>query len=80
MSVSAELEPKTYSLHTFVFFSNCQKWVLPRASRVRIKFGGRERIRTSGTVTRTPDFESGAFNHSATLPANAADVLCLIWQ
>ncbi len=30
--------------------------------------GGRERIRTSGTVTRTSDFESDAFNHSATLP------------
>src|SRR5438034_946987 len=30
--------------------------------------GGRERIRTSGRVTPTPDFESGAFNHSATLP------------
>ena len=32
------------------------------------KGGGRERIRTSGRVTPTPDFESGAFNHSATLP------------
>ena len=30
--------------------------------------GGRERIRTSGRLTPTPDFESGAFNHSATLP------------
>src|SRR5258706_16130684 len=30
--------------------------------------GGRGGIRTPGTVTRTPDFESGAFNHSATLP------------
>ncbi len=33
-----------------------------------IETGGRERIRTSGRVTPTPDFESGAFNHSATLP------------
>jgi hypothetical protein len=32
------------------------------------RFGGRGGIRTHGTVTRTPDFESGAFNHSATLP------------
>jgi hypothetical protein len=32
------------------------------------KDGGRGGIRTPGTVTRTPDFESGAFNHSATLP------------
>ena len=31
--------------------------------------GGRERIRTSGRIAPTPDFESGAFNHSATLPA-----------
>ncbi len=41
-----------------------------RCFRVFERFGGRERIRTSGTVTRTPDFESGAFNHSATLPLN----------
>jgi hypothetical protein len=32
------------------------------------QLGGRERIRTSGRLTPTPDFESGAFNHSATLP------------
>ena len=31
--------------------------------------GGRGGIRTHGTVARTSDFESGAFNHSATLPA-----------
>ena len=31
--------------------------------------GGRGGIRTHGWVTPTPDFESGAFNHSATLPA-----------
>ena len=30
--------------------------------------GGRERIRTSGSLATTSDFESGAFNHSATLP------------
>ena len=30
--------------------------------------GGRGGIRTHGTVTRTSDFESDAFNHSATLP------------
>ena len=30
--------------------------------------GGRGGIRTHGTVARTSDFESGAFNHSATLP------------
>jgi hypothetical protein len=31
--------------------------------------GGRGGIRTHGTVARTSDFESGAFNHSATLPS-----------
>src|SRR3984885_14968926 len=31
-------------------------------------FGGRGGIRTHGRVAPTPDFESGAFNHSATLP------------
>ena len=36
--------------------------------RVDLPVGGRERIRTSGRLTPTPDFESGAFNHSATLP------------
>jgi hypothetical protein len=35
---------------------------------VILKFGGRGGIRTHGWVTPTPDFESGAFNHSATLP------------
>ena len=33
-----------------------------------VKIGGRGGIRTPGTVSRTPDFESGAFNRSATLP------------
>ena len=36
---------------------------------VLLIIGGRGGIRTHGTVARTPDFESGAFNHSATLPA-----------
>ena len=31
-------------------------------------FGGEGGIRTHGTVTRTPDFESGTFDHSATSP------------
>jgi hypothetical protein len=38
------------------------------------KVGGRGGIRTPGTVTRTPDFESGAFNHSATLPTTCIAV------
>ena len=43
-----------------------------------LEVGGRERIRTSGTVTRTPDFESGAFNHSATLPTVDFQALTLV--
>jgi hypothetical protein len=39
--------------------------------KTRAKYGGRGGIRTHGRVTPTPDFESGAFNHSATLPAQA---------
>jgi hypothetical protein len=30
--------------------------------------GGKGEIRTHGTPKRTPDFESGAFGHSATFP------------
>ena len=45
--------------------------LLPRSSA---KFrpnqtGGRGGIRTPGELSSTSDFESGAFNHSATLPA-----------
>ena len=35
------------------------------------EIGGRGGIRTHGRVAPTPDFESGAFNHSATLPSEA---------
>jgi hypothetical protein len=35
-------------------------------------FGGEGGIRTHGTLTRTPDFESGTFDHSATSPKNGA--------
>jgi hypothetical protein len=34
-----------------------------------IENGGRGGIRTHGSLATTSDFESGAFNHSATLPA-----------
>ncbi len=40
---------------------------LPSCKEVA-KGGGRGGIRTHGRVAPTPDFESGAFNHSATLP------------
>jgi hypothetical protein len=36
--------------------------------KILVNIGGRGGIRTHGTVTRTSDFESDAFNHSATLP------------
>jgi hypothetical protein len=34
--------------------------------------GGEGGIRTHGTLTRTPDFESGTFDHSATSPKRCA--------
>jgi hypothetical protein len=42
-----------------------------------LEVGGRERIRTSGRLTPAPDFESGAFNHSATLPAVKSRLLSM---
>jgi hypothetical protein len=44
--------------------------------------GGRGGIRTHGSLATTPDFESGAFNHSATLPTvvtSYADIVCLVF-
>src|SRR6266481_1217448 len=37
--------------------------------------GGRGGIRTHGRIAPTPDFESGAFNHSATLPLESTRLL-----
>ena len=36
-----------------------------------VKIGGRGGIRTPGRIAPTSDFESDAFNHSATLPSVA---------
>src|SRR5450759_2858463 len=36
--------------------------------RSHFRSGGKGGIRTHGTENRTPDFESGAFDHSATFP------------
>ena len=36
-----------------------------------VKYGGRGGIRTHGSLATTSDFESDAFNHSATLPITA---------
>jgi len=50
-------------------------WFGPSAEQVRILIvvgienGGEEGIRTPATLSDRPDFESGAFSHSATSPA-----------
>ena len=36
-----------------------------------VKYGGRGGIRTHGSLATTSDFESDAFNHSATLPLSS---------
>jgi hypothetical protein len=36
-----------------------------------VENGGEREIRTLGTLTRTPVFETGAFNHSATSPTGS---------
>jgi hypothetical protein len=41
------------------------------------KFGGKGEIRTHGTPKRTLDFESSAFDHSATFPFTATALLLL---
>jgi hypothetical protein len=52
-------------------------YIPPRPSLVKRwqMDGGRGGIRTPGTVSRTLDFESSAFNHSATLPRWAITML-----
>ena len=51
---------------------NCQ----PLLNGRRLPFyGGWGGIRTPGTVARTPHFECGAFNHSATHPKRVAHVV-----
>ena len=78
----------------YLVFREIEKWVSPGGKtwlaspmhkqkipcfyRGFIRFGGRERIRTSGTVARTSDFESGAFNHSATLPTSVDAVFMIL--
>ena len=52
--------------------SPARKWLLPSQRIVQQrnpwKFGGRGGIRTPGCLATSPDFESGTFNHSVTLP------------
>jgi hypothetical protein len=38
--------------------------------------GGEGGIRTHGTLARTPDFESGTFDHSATSPDSVVSHRC----
>ena len=42
--------------------------------------GGKGEIRTHGTPKRTPDFESGAFDHSATFPLEARKYIEAFWN
>ena len=57
--------PKQLTVHVFTLSTKT-------ANRANFKifsnFGGSGEIRTHDTVSRMPLFESGAFNHSATLP------------
>ena len=46
-----------------------QPFAISLLAKIWQEGGGRGGIRTHGTVARTSDFESGAFNHSATLPS-----------
>ena len=48
--------------------NNNRQCRLMRCILATYKSGGRGGIRTHGTIARTPDFESGTFDHSATLP------------
>ena len=45
-----------------------------------VNLGGEGGIRTHGTGNRTPDFESGTFDHSATSPVNLVDFTALRQQ
>ncbi len=61
----------------FDLSESCQKktgffefFYFGKTHKTIVKIGGRERIRTSGSLATTSDFESDAFNHSATLPSN----------
>ena len=54
-----------------VLFSSCVCTSVgsnPTPSSVSSQIGGEEGIRTPDTLSDIPDFESGAFNHSATSP------------
>jgi hypothetical protein len=42
----------------------------PRKALFHCVSGGKGGIRTLGTLARTPDFESGTFDHSATFPVS----------
>ena len=48
-------------------------WTAPTARERRT--GGEGGIRTPGTLARTPHFECGAIDHSATSPGTAAEAL-----
>src|SRR5216684_1186728 len=65
------LDKKTAGTHAKVryrcFLPDLAGFTSPRCPDHKTPFGER-RIRTHGTVPGTPDFESGAFDHSASSP------------
>ena len=58
----------------FDLSESCQKktefFYFGKTHKTLVKIGGRGGIRTPGSLTTTSDFESDAFNHSATLPTD----------
>ena len=56
---------------TGTFTGTCLLWLHHPIDNQQVKDGGRGGIRTHVRIAPKPDFESGAFNHSATLPFEA---------
>ena len=53
---------------TGTFTGTCLLWFRHPVEKQQFNDGGRGGIRTHVRIAPKPDFESGAFNHSATLP------------
>jgi hypothetical protein len=75
---SAELRTKNGHLRGFRLQQNCNKTATQSAELLlslsnSFSESGRGGIRTHGSRKATPDFESGTFNHSATLPSDRVE-------
>ena len=76
LSTEIQKRKKPYKMGLFSFLSNkCQESdgnhsfsCIPAENKCLPSIGGKGRIRTDGTPKRTLDFESSAFDHSATFP------------